>query len=229
MLSRLPMAILNKFVRRYTSVSAVIDMLRRKEIALLDPQNWDDRNDRYFMNLYKEERNIKGLYGLCASMASETYHHWRVFTGPADGACVELKRGPLEKALSSKKELRFGEVEYLLFKDLEKLTGKDFDRLPFVKRHGFKDEAEYRIIAQSDDRQRAAYPIKIKLSWINRITINPWLPDTISKSVIAALKQLPDCANLAIYKSRLIDSSRWKKGGDDVVGRMSAKRRKTKP
>jgi hypothetical protein len=122
------MDILNKFVRRYTSISAVIDMLRRKEIALLDPQNWDDRNDRYFMNLYKEERNIKGLYRLCASMASETYHHWRVFTGPADGACVELKRGPLEKALSSKKELRLGEVEYLLFKDLEKQFPTTFAR-----------------------------------------------------------------------------------------------------
>ena len=72
------MVILTKFIRRYTSISAVIDMLRRKEISLLDPQNWDDRNDRYFMNLYKDERNIRGLYGLCASRASETYHHWRV-------------------------------------------------------------------------------------------------------------------------------------------------------
>lgn len=224
------MVVLNKFIRRYTSISAVIDVLRRKETALLDPQqNWDDRNDRYFMSLYKGEKNITGLYGLCASMASETYHHWRVFTGSADGACIELKRGPLEKALNSKKELRFGEVEYLLYKDLEKLTGKDFDRLPFIKRRGFKDEAEYRIIAESDDSQRSAYPVEIKLSWINRITINPWLPDTISKSVIATLKQLPDCSNLDVGKSRLIDSSRWKRGGDDAVGRMSAKRRKTKP
>ena len=160
-------------------------------------------------------------------MASETYHHWRVFTGPADGVCIELARAPLEKALGSKTELKFGEVKYLLYKDLEKLTDKDFKKLPFVKRRGFKDEAEYRIIAEIDDKQNAAYPIDIKLDWINRITINPWLPDTISKSVIATLKEIPGCSSLAVQKSRLIDSSRWKKGGDDVVARMSTKRKKS--
>jgi hypothetical protein len=102
-------------------------------------------------------------------------------------------------------------VEYLYFEELENLTGKDFNRLPFVKRHGFNDEAEYRIIAESGDRQRPVYPIDFQLSWINRIIINPWLPDTISKSVIATLRLLPNCANLPIRKSRLIDSSRWKK------------------
>jgi len=222
------MAILKKFIRRYTSIAAAIDVLRRKEIVLLDPQNWDDRNDRYFMNLYKEQRKIKGFYGLCASRASETYHHWRVFTGPADGACIEFKRGPLEKMLGSKSGVRFGNVEYMMYRDLEELTGKDFDRLPFVKRHGFRDEAEYRIISETSDEQRTAYPIPIKLSWINSITINPWLPDTIAESVIDALKQHPGCDNLRVQKSRLIDSSRWKRGGDNVVSRVSAKGLKSK-
>jgi hypothetical protein len=217
------MTILKKFIRRYTSISATIDILRRKEIVLLDPQNWDDRNDRYFMNLYKKQRKIEGLYGLCASRASETYHHWRVFTGPADGACVELTRAPLEKMLGSKSGVRFGNVEYMKYQDLEELTGKDFDRLPFVKRQGFSDEEEYRIIAESSSAQETAYPIPIKLGWINRITINPWLADSITESVIAALKQLPGCDNLRVQKSRLIDSSRWKRGGDYVVSRVSAK------
>jgi len=44
------------FIRRYTSVAALIDILRRREIVLLDPQNWDDRNDRYFMKLYKDKK-----------------------------------------------------------------------------------------------------------------------------------------------------------------------------
>src|SRR5271166_4246980 len=157
------MTTLNKFVRRYTSISAVIDMLRRKEIVLLDPQNWDDRNDRYFMKLYKDQRSVSGLYGLCAPMASETYHHWRVFTGPADGACVELERTPLEHLLTSKEGFRFGDVEYMLIRDMEKLPNSAVDRLPFVKRKGFKDEAEYRIIAESKETQRTAYAIDIDL------------------------------------------------------------------
>jgi hypothetical protein len=60
------MTTLNKFIRRYISVSAVIDTLRRGEITLLDPQSWDDRNDRYFMSLYKERKKLSGLYALCS-------------------------------------------------------------------------------------------------------------------------------------------------------------------
>ena len=213
------MITLKRYIRRYTSLAAVIDILRRKEMALLDPQNWDDRNDRYFMSLYKEQRGIKGLYGLCACMAGETYHHWRVFTGFADGACVELQRAPLENILSSRPEFRFGKVDYLLLKKVEKLTKRDVNRLPFIKRQGFRDEKEYRIIAESDEPQRSAYSIGIKLDWISRITINPWLPESISKSVIQNLKAIPDCGRLSIRKSRLIDSSRWKEAGDRVAGR----------
>lgn len=66
------MAKLERLIRRYSSIAATIDILRRKELPLLDPQNWDDRNDRYFMNLYREKKDLGGLYGLCAATCSET-------------------------------------------------------------------------------------------------------------------------------------------------------------
>jgi hypothetical protein len=66
--------------------------------------------------------------------------------------------------VTSKKKFWFGKVEYMFFRDPVQLSGEDFDRLPFVKRYGFKGEAKYRIIAESDYRQKPAYPIDIKLS-----------------------------------------------------------------
>lgn len=45
-----------RVIRRYTSIPGVIDTLRRRQLPLLDPQYWDDRNDSYFMRLYKEYR-----------------------------------------------------------------------------------------------------------------------------------------------------------------------------
>lgn len=128
------MARLRNYIRRYTSISAVLDVLVRKQLPLLDPQTWDDRNDRYFMSLYKEKRELGGLYGLCAATCSETYHHWRVFTGTADGACLELRRQPLEAMLRELEGVRFGEVDYLHLDKVEELTPKDVQRLPFVKR-----------------------------------------------------------------------------------------------
>ena len=223
---------LHSFIRRYTSIAAVIDVLQRKELPLLDPQTWDDRNDRYFMALYKNARGVGGLYGLCAATCSETYHHWRVFTGTADGACIEIKREPLETALNQLEGVRFGEMDYLLLDDVEKLTDADVERLPFVKRHGFTAEEEYRIIAETRAAQRASISIDLPVTVINKIYLNPWLPTSIADSVISTLHEIDGCDGVAIQRSHLIDNTRWKKAGDLVVGKttpVKIKLRKRKP
>lgn len=222
---------LRNFIRRYTSISSVIDALRRQELTLLDPQSWDDRNDRYFMSLYKERRNISGLYALCAATCSETYHHWRVFTGAADGACIELKREPLEAALRKLEGVRFGDVEYLLLNKVEGLTPGDLLRLPFIKRFGFAAEEEYRIIAETRQAQLPAISTYLPVSWINKIYLNPWLPAPLAESVTRTLREIDGCAKLRIQRSHLIENDRWKKAGDNVAekGRPSAHIRLAQP
>lgn len=225
------MSKLHSYIRRYTSISAVIDILQRKELSLLDPQTWDDRNDRYFMELYKGARRVGGLYGLCAATCSETYHHWRVFTSTADGACIELKRKPLEQSLDQLKDVRYGNMDYLLLGAVEKLAASDVERLPFVKRHGFAAEEEYRIVAETKGAQRPSIPIDLPVEMINKIYLNPWLPKSIADSLATTLHRIDGCEEIAIQRSHLIESNRWKKAGDFVVGKMpppKIKLRKTK-
>lgn len=222
---------LRNYIRRYTSISAVIDILRRQELPLLDPQSWDDRNDRYFMSLYKEKLELGGLYGLCAATCSETYHHWRVFTGTSDGACIEIKRKELESELSKLEGVRFGDVDYLLLEDVERLTESDLLRLPFVKRVGFTPEEEYRIIAETSEGQRPAISVELPIRLISKIYLNPWLPKSIAESVTATLRGLVGGEELKVQRSHLIDSARWKQAGDLVVGKTrppKIKLRKTK-
>jgi hypothetical protein len=125
-------------IKRYTSIPGVIDTLRRHQISLLDPQSWDDKNDSYFMRLYKEHCGAKGLYAMCAAMCPETYHHWRVFTGTGyGGACIVLRRNLLEVYLEDIKmpegeRVRFGEVEYLKLPEARQLGRQDIERLPFL-------------------------------------------------------------------------------------------------
>lgn len=211
------MAERNRFVRRYTSISAVIDILDRKKLPLLDPEYWDDRNDRYYMALYKKAKRLKGVYALCAAQCPETYHHWRVFTGTADGACIEIKREPLEAVVRKTPGMRCGAIKYLKLDEAEDLDCKDVDRLPFIKRFGFAAEKEYRIIAESDDVQDQVFTIDFHISWINNIYINPWLPKSIAKSVIKMLKTIPGCHGIKISRSLLIESTRWKRAGDRAI------------
>jgi hypothetical protein len=210
---------LHKFIKRYTSISATIDMLRRKELALLDPQNWDDRNDRYFMSLYKDHVKASGLYAACFTQSMDTYHHWRVFTGPSDGLCVEFKREPFERHFKSNPNLRARPVRYLNLGDADRLGTEARDHLPFYKRKGFEPEEEYRVVVVSDKPQQAALGVPIEMSFINKIVINPWLPDTLCESLRATLRSIDQCSRIRIDRSHLIDSLRWKNAGNKVVGR----------
>ena len=214
------------FLRRYTSISAVIDILRRKELPLLDPQTWEDRNDRYFMSLYKESGKLSGLYGLCAATCNETYHHWRVFTNTADGACIEIRRQPLEERLSELPGVRFGEVDYLILRKVGALGKGDRERLPFVKRWGFEPESEYRIIAETNEPQQPALSLDFPVSLVACVHLNPWLPVPIAESLKVTLREIPGCSKLSIARSQLIDSGRWKGAGDKVIGKPAVPKKK---
>lgn len=216
---------------RYTSIPGVIDTLRRRQLALLDPQTWDDRNDRHFMLLYKEHREANSLYAMCGAMCPETYHHWRVFTGAGDGgACIVIHRQPLQDRLRNAElpngdRVRCDEVEYLSLKQTRDLGPSDMDSLPFLKRIGFEDEDEYRIVVESTEDQGSAYRIDFPLEWIDRIYLNPWLPASLAESVIDTLLEIDGCTDLDVRHSSLIDSTTWKKAGDRVAGKRPGKDR----
>lgn len=209
-------------IRRYTSISAAIDVLSRRKLAILNPENWDDRNDRYYMALYKEaKRKSGGLYGLCAAQCSETYHHWRVFTNGAEGACIEIYREKLEMALGVTAGVRFGPVKYLTLDEVDQLSKGDVANLPFVKRAAFIDEDEYRIVVETDKPQAPVFYVDFDLHWIKRVHLNPWLPKTIAATMKKIIQRIPGCGGVEVWRSQLIDSSRFKRAGDRVIGRPS--------
>jgi len=208
-------------IRRYTSLSGVVDILRRQQLPLLNPESWDDRNDRYFMDLYKEARQLGGLYALCAAQCAETYHHWKVFTGGAEGACLEIRREPFEALLSQLQHVRFKTVDYLVLEKVDRLRPQDLANLPFCKRYGFTDEIEYRVIAETAEPQQPVLRIDFPLELIGRIELSPWLPDAVAESVQAVLSSITADHAIEIRRSRLIDNDRWKRAGDRVVGKKA--------
>ena len=41
-------------LRKYCDLPALLYLLETKSITFLDPAQWDDKNDSFFMQLYKE-------------------------------------------------------------------------------------------------------------------------------------------------------------------------------
>ncbi|MER9585242.1 DUF2971 domain-containing protein [Mesorhizobium sp. M0276] len=210
-------------IRRYMSIAALLDTLRRQELAILNPESWDDRNDRLFMRVYKNHKNAGGLYGMCAALCGETYHHWKIFAGGASGACLVLKRRPLEAYLDSHlpepgTKIRYEEVEYLKLDEVTQLSPSDIEDLPFVKRYGFKDEDEYRIVIETAAEQQQIIFIDCPHEWIDTVYINPWLYENQAQSLIETIREVPGCKKLKVKPSRLTDSTTWRKAAERIAG-----------
>lgn len=197
----------NNFLRRYTDLPSAINIIRRKQITLLSPSTWDDLNDRNIMEAYKRSQGMKAVLALCFAECLETYHHWKVFTPGTSGVCIEFHREELIKALPES-------ICYspMIYKSISRLNSDEIDvhDLPFLKRIGFADEKEFRIVFTSMYRQYLTKNIPIPLSAINRVIINPWLHRRLFGPVAEMFCNLAKDDDFSVTRSVLIDSPAWR-------------------
>jgi hypothetical protein len=198
------------YIKRYTNLPALIYLLTNRVITLLDPMSWDDTNDSYYLTIYKQERSLKTILALSFTATSETYHHWRVFAGSSSGICITFKR---ERLLDIVRRIPGVTCEPVDYKTLNKMRGKNHpvNWLPFIKRHGFQDECEFRIIYESKRATLSTKDIKIPLTSIEKITLSPWIKKALLKSVKESIQSINGCNKIKIYRSTLVGNMEWKK------------------
>jgi hypothetical protein len=206
-----------KFLRRYTDLPALIYLLSQKKLTLLDPQTWDDRNDAYYLRLYRDGKRMETVLALCFTQASETYHHWRVFANGPGGACISFKRKELLSAVKKQPGVRIGSVRYSMLKEIRSKR-PSLHELPFLKRYPFEDEREFRIIYESSAKE-SPLDIPISLSCIDKVTLSPWLNETLFKRVHDMLLSLRGCEGIRVSRSTLISNEQWRKLGERATGR----------
>jgi hypothetical protein len=191
-------------------------MLSAKRITLLDPKTWDDRNDSFFMSLYKERKKVKTVLALCFSQTAETYHHWRVFSNGPAGVCVVFDRVALLKAMNKVAGVSSGTITYLTLKDA-KARGLKVSQLPFVKRYGFKPESEFRVVYVSTTKEELSLDIPIEVECIRSVSLSPWMHGSLATSTVAAIRAIDGCAELKVSRSTLISNEQWKSLGKSAT------------
>ncbi len=132
-----------KLLRRYTELSAAIDLLLNRRIVFLSPGLWDDKNDSYFIRKYREERAASAVLAICLSSIGETYHHWRVFCGHSSGVCIEFFHKDVVEFSRAVPGVRSGAVKYMTLEKIEheiKRKKLQLAELSFLKRHAFRHE-----------------------------------------------------------------------------------------
>ena len=202
-------------LRRYTNIPALIYLLRERKITLLDPASWDDKNDSYFLSLYREKRDLTSVLALCFTPANETYHHWRVFADGSSGACISFDQAKLLKAVKKQVGVTAKAVQYLTLADIRDMKVKT-RALPFLKRSAYGDEREFRIIYQSSTRKDGSLDVAIPLACIERITLSPWIPAALSDHLKSTIKEIDGCSAMKVYRSTLISNENWKTLGESA-------------
>jgi hypothetical protein len=203
------------YLRRFTDLTALMYLLHKRKITLLDPASWPDKNDSHYLALYKEKRKLKSVLALCFSQTDERYHHWSVFAPGASGVCIKFKREQLVKAVRKHTHVHMHPVTYLTLDEIRKRTLK-IAELPFLKRHAFEHEDEFRIIYTSKTKKLAKLDISVPLSCIEKITLSPWMHSGFSYYVKQTLWAISGCEDLEIVRSTLISNEEWKSLGDDA-------------
>jgi hypothetical protein len=150
-----------KKLNRFTTIPFLIDMLRRKKLALVNPSFWEDFNDRETVEIYRKAVKANSIYALCLTYKNETIHHWNAFANGSSGCSIEFSPTKL-LALLDAKGIKHGKTEYIRVRDLGELKCKK-EQLPFVKREPFMPESEYRIIATSNNRQEATMDVDLEV------------------------------------------------------------------
>ena len=199
-------------LRRYTDLPALLHILTTRQITLLDPKTWDDRNDSYFMSLYKEQKKLKTVLALCFSQSNETYHHWRVFSNGPAGVCIVFKREALINHLQNVAGISNSEVKYLTLENA-KNNGINIEELPFVKRVGFQPEKEFRFVYTHEKNENLSFNVPIELNCIERISLSPWMHNSHRDSTAAVIRAIDGCQKLNVSRSTLISNEQWKELG----------------
>ncbi|MGB0907140.1 MAG: DUF2971 domain-containing protein [Maricaulaceae bacterium] len=193
---------------RYTNSAALIDLLLNEHLTLLDPQTWDDKNDTAYMKKYKEVRGLKSFLALCLTEASETYHHWSIFSGRSDGVRIEFNKEKLLNHFLDVPNFSHSNVQYRKIPNSGTAQWKISD-LPFIKRLPYQDEGEYRLTYEDKENEIKAKSFTISLNCIERITISPWMPKPLFNSLKKILKRIEGCSELKIHHSTLVYNKNW--------------------
>jgi hypothetical protein len=204
---------MSTFVRRYTDLPFLFDYLRTKELALLSPKTWDDKNDSFFVEQYVKANGFQSSYALCLAEATETYHHWKVFTSGSSGICIEFKKDELVNHALKVPGMRAESVAYSTIKSLRTSKPKP-EQLPFLKRSAFVDESEFRLFVARQEPFTAPIRFAVPATAVSKVVLSPWIPKSVSDQVKATIKDINGCKTLKVFRSTLIDNESWKQLGE---------------
>lgn len=197
-------------LKRYTELPYVLQILETRRLTLVNPSSWDDKNDSHFVQAYRDRKGHGSVLALCLTGAAQTYHHWRVFTHGASGACIFFDREKFLSWIEADELITGREVEYKTLAQIKK-TPPALDDLPFVKRKAYEHEAEFRLLHTTPRKSVAVKSFELPLDVIDGVFLNPWLPPATVTAVEEVIHRIEGCKELDVFRATIVQNDEWQK------------------
>jgi Protein of unknown function (DUF2971) len=201
------------YLRRYTDVLSLLDIIKNNRITLLSPETWFDQNDTFGLREYAKRMGDGSAYALCMTEEAETGHHWQLFAGTSHGVCIQFDRDEFIEFLNGlKRPILHGSVRYMSLNDIRNIKPIETEILPFLKRETFKDENEYRLIAWEDDfLDEGSYSIPMPANLIKKIILGPRMPRKLAETLKDIACSFDGCDEISFAVSRVHNNASWRK------------------
>lgn len=201
-----------EYLRRYTDVLSLLDIIKNNRLTLLSPETWFDQNDTFGLREYSKRKG-GSAYALCMTEGPETGHHWQLFAGTSHGVCIQFDREEFTSFLNQLDDpVLHGPMKYMNLTEVRNLKPIKTDDLPFLKRETFEAEKEYRVIGwEVDFMAEETYSIPMPASMIKKIILDPRMPRMLAETIRDIAYSINGCDGISFTISRVHNNESWRK------------------
>jgi hypothetical protein len=201
------------YLRRYTDVLSLLDMLKHNRLSLLSPATWFDQNDTYGLNEYGKRLGDESVFALCMTEGPETGHHWQLFAGTSHGVCIHFDSDEFKAHLNNlSRPVLHGPMKYMNLTQVRELKPIATEVLPFLKRETFEDEHEYRVVAsEMDILADDTYAIPMPASMVKKVVLGPRMPRGLAITLKDIACEFGGCDKIEFTHSRVHNNASWRK------------------
>lgn len=200
---------------RYTELPYVLQILETRQITLMNPSSWDDKNDSHYVHAYRDRKGHGTVLALCLTGAAQTYHHWKVFTHGASGACIHFDKAKLLKWIKGHDGMIGRNVEYKTLPQVRN-SPPSLDDLPFTKRRAYEHEAEFRLLYAVKRKSVPLRKFELPLDTVAAIHLNPWLPFSTVEAVKDVIHRIDGCARLDVLRTTIVKNDDWQRAAEGL-------------
>lgn len=162
----------NNQLKHYTSVSTLCKILA-KGFKFQNGESWDDENDKYTLQKYREYIYPQNVLVLCFCDGAGNVYHWTAL-GKTDSdndsdsqikCSIVLNKDKFLKYVDSIEGMSHHEMKYCRNDEIQ---GHRIEDLPYLKRNEFSIEKEYRVIYKGG---KSEFFLSDIISYIDKIVI----------------------------------------------------------